>query len=317
MPPNVCTIATSRSGAPPAPIRSGDGQPATAAAGDHDHAPAPRDRRGEVEALLGADEVEDDVDSATGVRCDDAIPGVRSGQHAVVGADLGGEVQVRAVHVDGEHADLGRGPQELHREMAQAADPDDDGRRPGLEQRPRALDGVQRRHPGVGQGRGVHRIDVAQGHDVARRDDDVVGHAAVARDSDGSRDDVPAHVVVSARARDAPAATQQLVDRHDGPATRDRHALAERHDLAHGLVAERHRQREPVAAAPQQGEVRPADARGQHTKQNLARPRHRERQVDELRPTGADQPVGAHASMSLDRDTLDPPLAPPPWDRHG
>ena len=55
-------------------------------------------------------------------------------------------------------------------------------------------------------------------HEVARRDDDVVGHAAVARDADGSRDELPAHVVVSAGARGAPAAAEQLVDRHDGPA---------------------------------------------------------------------------------------------------
>ena len=92
------------------------------------------------------------------------------------------------------------------------------------------------------------------------------------------------------------AAAEQLVDRHDGCPLRSRHALAERDDLADDLVAERDRQREPVAAAAQQVDVRPADAGRQHAKQHLARSRLGARQVDDLRLPCADQAIGAHRS---------------------
>jgi len=157
---------------------------------------------------------------------------------------------------------------------------------------------VQRGHAGVGQRRGVDGIDVAERHEVAGRDDDVVGHAAVARDADRTGGDVPADVVSPARARLAPTAAEQLVDGHDGRPLQCRHALAERRDLAHDLVAERDRQREPGAAPVQQVDVRPADAGRQHPKQGLARSRLGARQVDDLRAARAHQSVGAHTFPS-------------------
>jgi hypothetical protein len=69
----------------------GDRQPAAAASGDDDPAAAPGDLRGEVEALLRADEVVNGVDLATGVRREDVRRRARSGRDAVVGADLRGK----------------------------------------------------------------------------------------------------------------------------------------------------------------------------------------------------------------------------------
>jgi hypothetical protein len=92
--------------------------------------------------------------------------------------------------------------------VAQAADPDNHRRRPRFEQRPAALDRMQRGHSRVRQWRGMNRIDVAERHDVAHRHGDVVGHTAVARDADCSREDVAAHVVLPAGARAAPAAAE-------------------------------------------------------------------------------------------------------------
>jgi hypothetical protein len=53
------------------------------------------------------------------------------------------------------------------------------GHSPRFEQHPSALDGVQRRHGGVGERRGVDRIDVTDRDEAARGHHDVVGHAAV------------------------------------------------------------------------------------------------------------------------------------------
>ena len=210
---------------------------------------------------------------------------------AVVGADPGGEVEPRAVDVDREHADVGRRAQELHGEVAEAADPDDHGGRPRFEQRPTALDGVQRRHARVGQRCGKDGVESPSATRLRAGDDDVVGHTAVARNADRSGDRLPADVVLAARARAAPAAAEQLVDRHESSPLRT-HALA-RDDLADDLVAKRHRQREPsppprtrsrsvlqTPAASTRSSTSPAPGRGAGARR--------------APPARADQTIGPH-----------------------
>lgn len=72
----------------------------------------------------------------------------------------------------------------LHRQLAQAAQPDHQG---GLaaagEHRHGLLDGVVRGQASIGERGCCDRVGVAQGHQVARRHGEVLSHAAVASQS--------------------------------------------------------------------------------------------------------------------------------------
>ena len=178
--------------------------------------------------------------------------------------------------------------------MAEAPDAHDHGGGSRLEDSAALLYGVKGGQARIRQRRGLDGIEAAECHQVAGRDDHLLGHAAVRRDADRSGHDVAAHVVLRLDARRARAAPEQLVHGDEGPPTGGMDALSAVDHLADDLVPEGHRELQPAAAVVHEAQVRPANARGEHPQHDLARLRPRGRDVDHLRPTGVGQAVGAH-----------------------
>ena len=285
---------TSAVGRPAGPHLGGDREPAAPAAGHDDGAAPARHVSGEIQALLRADEVEDGVDPVSAVGRDHPGHGVGPGEDAVVCPDVRSEVQPCPIDVDGEDASLRRGPQELHGEVAETADAHDHGGRSRLEDPAPVLDRVQSGQARVRQRRGLDGIEAAERHQVAGRDDHLLGHAAVRRDADRAGHDVAAQVVLRLRARRARAAPEELVHRHERPPTGGVDALAVLDHLADDLVPEGHGQLQPATAVAQQAQIRPADAGGEHPQRDLARRGPGGRHVGHLRAPGVGQAVGTH-----------------------
>ena len=145
------------------------------------------------------------------------------------------------------------------------------------------LDCVQSGQARVRQRRGLDGIEAAECHQVAGRDDHLLGHAAVRGDADRSGHDVAAQVVLRLVARRARAAPEQLVHGDERPPTGGMDALSAVDHLADDLVPERHGELQPATAVAQEAQVRPADAGGEHPQHDLARRGPRGRHIDHLR----------------------------------
>ena len=166
---------------------------------------------------------------------------------------------------------------------------------PGSRTRRAVLHRVQGGQARIGQRRGLDGIEAAECHQVAGRDDHLLGHAAVRRDADRSGHDVAAHVVLRRGARRARAAPEQLVHGHARPPTggvrRPRRSSITSPTISCPSVTGSSSPRPPLRSEAQVG---PADARREHPQHDLARRGPRGRDVDHLRPPGVGQAVGAH-----------------------
>src|ERR671935_3269187 len=132
--------------------------------------------------------------------------------------------------------------------MPEAADADDDRDRVARQPRPTSLDGVASGHAGIGQRRRIDRIDIPELHEVACRNHDLLGHAAVAGDAWNRGRGLAAQVVLASPARRATAAPDELVDSDGGSDRRRPYRGAQLDDLAHDLVPERDRRLRPTGA---------------------------------------------------------------------
>ena len=118
--------------------------------------------------------------------------------------------------VDGDDGRRGDRPQDLHRQVAEPADADDDRDRTGPEAVERAPDRPVRRHRGVGERRGEHRVEVTERGELAHAvDDHVRRHPAVDAEAPtraGELGDAVADVLVAGLAAGARAAAERAVD---------------------------------------------------------------------------------------------------------
>ena len=129
--------------------------------------------------------------------------------------------------------------------MAEAAGADHDGGGAGQQERQRALDRVVRREPGVGERRGVDRVEVVERHEVARaRHEQQRRHAAVAAEAGAdapSSGGALAVVLHALRQRWQRPHPHGAVDRDRLPDLEAGDAGADGVDPAGVLVAERER----------------------------------------------------------------------------
>jgi hypothetical protein len=112
----------------------------------------PADLGGERDGRVDADEVEDEVRALVPGDVADGLGGGVIGDDRVIGAHGRGEFQRRRLRVDGHDRGRAGGLEDLDGNVPQAAGPDHHCGRAPVEQVQRALDGVVRREPGVGEG---------------------------------------------------------------------------------------------------------------------------------------------------------------------
>jgi hypothetical protein len=122
----------------------------------------PADLGGERDGRVDADEVEDEVRALVPGDVADGLGGGVIGDDRVIGAHGRGEFQRRRLRVDGHDRGRAGGLEDLDGNVPQAAGPDHHCGRAPVEQVQRALDGVVRREPGVGEGRRLDRVEVPE-----------------------------------------------------------------------------------------------------------------------------------------------------------
>jgi hypothetical protein len=176
--------------------------------------------------------------------------------------------------------------------VTEPADADHDRRRVRRQPRPAALHRVQRGHAGVRQRRGRDRIDGAQRHQVSRRHDDELRHAAVARDARNLGRQLATEIILAAPTGAARAAADELVHRDLRAQRLTANRRSHPDDLTHDLVPERHRKRRRARA--QETQIGAAHPGGEHPQQRLVATGRRRLDVDDLGVTGAAQTVRPH-----------------------
>ena len=182
------------------------------------------DLGGKGEGVIGTDHVDHQLGAAAAGQLPDRLRRVLAGGDRLIGTDLAREGQLVGGGVDGDHLRRAECLEDLHGHVAEPADSDDHRRRARNEQPEGALHGVVGSESGVGEGRGVAGVEVAERkQQAAMWDQQVLGHAAVEAEpaAEGADLRLPLAVVLrrGAAGPAAPAAP--------GPVDRNRLALLE------------------------------------------------------------------------------------------
>jgi hypothetical protein len=195
---------------------------------------------------------------------------------------------VADVHTD--DADFAQPPQQLHRDVADAAGSDDHDGLAGRQQRRPVLDRVVRRERGIRKRGGGDGVEIADRHQIpGQRHDHVSGEAAVVADASAVAAGLErrglAQVFHPPQAVPAGAAAPAGV--HENPIALGypSRARPESRDSARGFVSQRERQRVRNRSGPPFHEMQVAVAEPGclHLQQHLARTGYGHRYRDKLR----------------------------------
>jgi hypothetical protein len=269
------------------------GQRAAAETDDGEVAQGPRHGRTQRQRLIVADTVQDDIRPAATGRRADLLHRALIGAEGVVGARPLRQRERLRSRVHGDHPRRRGDREQLHGQMPQATDADDDRRGAGGQLLPRAPHGVIGRERGIGQwSRDDQFQPLRQRHQVSRRGHKhELRHPAVQPEATapiGQRG-TDRNLAVALHAKQTPRATTAPPRPVDGDRLTDDKpgdSFTEGVDPPRILVTQREwwlPGQQPLVELPHQVQIRMARAGTADPHDHLSRPRPRLGDLDQFR----------------------------------